>query len=362
MSPKCDLCDAEATVHEVSLRNKVRIERHLCEHCAVRLGLLSPDAAGIAPEFLPPDAGEAAESSQGPIFPLSYLSPAQPASETDQGKQAAQREEGEQDFSQLQPHAGLIKPQSGPQAGPQTPAQNEPKVPAQNSSGNDKPPATSEQLQGGQVPDIGDAPAVGPTAGTPGRARTDITQPLGHTVANIKLENGGQLSISIGVGAPPAPGTFPPTNGRASKCHGCGLTFADFKQHAVLGCSECYKCFEHLISPLIERAHEGGISHTGKQPRRLVNGGQPAAKAVPLAPGLSEEDRLRRLQSLQAQLSRAVNAEQYELAAKVRDEIRRLASLHARSAPHQQDAASQAKNTPPHADQGGPAPDSESTS
>jgi protein arginine kinase activator len=36
---KCDCCDREASVHEVSVRNGVRIERHLCETCAEQQGI-----------------------------------------------------------------------------------------------------------------------------------------------------------------------------------------------------------------------------------------------------------------------------------------------------------------------------------
>lgn len=36
---KCDLCENEATVHEVTVRNGVKIEKHLCETCAQQSGL-----------------------------------------------------------------------------------------------------------------------------------------------------------------------------------------------------------------------------------------------------------------------------------------------------------------------------------
>ncbi len=39
MSIKCDQCDNEATVHEVTVRNGVKIEKHLCEACAAQHGI-----------------------------------------------------------------------------------------------------------------------------------------------------------------------------------------------------------------------------------------------------------------------------------------------------------------------------------
>src|SRR5262245_22832570 len=40
-------------------------------------------------------------------------------------------------------------------------------------------------------------------------------------------------------------------------CAGCAMTWADFRQHSLLGCAECYDSFEAQLSPLIERAQGG---------------------------------------------------------------------------------------------------------
>lgn len=47
---KCDLCEHEATVHEVTVRNGVKVERHLCEACAAQQGINAQPA--IAPAEL----------------------------------------------------------------------------------------------------------------------------------------------------------------------------------------------------------------------------------------------------------------------------------------------------------------------
>lgn len=94
---------------------------------------------------------------------------------------------------------------------------------------------------------------------------------------------------------------------RTPTCSCCGLSFADFRQRGLLGCPECYKSFEGQLSPLLERAHEGGTHHIGKVPRRAG----------------ASYDRQERLTVLRKQLSDAIAAEEYERAAHLRDELTR---------------------------------------
>lgn len=91
-------------------------------------------------------------------------------------------------------------------------------------------------------------------------------------------------------------------------CHGCGLTFAQFRKSGLLGCAGCYSAFEAQLGPLIERAHEGGTHHIGKIPSRA---------------GASQE-RQERIGALRRQLCDAIEAEQYERAAVLRDQIMRF--------------------------------------
>jgi protein arginine kinase activator len=91
-------------------------------------------------------------------------------------------------------------------------------------------------------------------------------------------------------------------------CEQCGLTFADFRENSLLGCPSCYASFENPLGPLLERAHEGGTHHVGKVPNRAGVG----------------EQRQVKLQRLRGQLDDAVEAEDYELAARLRDEIGQL--------------------------------------
>ena len=93
--------------------------------------------------------------------------------------------------------------------------------------------------------------------------------------------------------------------GESLVCESCGATFAEFRENSLLGCSDCYAAFEGPLSPLMERAHEGGTHHAGKVPRRAGVG----------------ERRQVALRLLRRRLDDAVQSEDYEVAAQLRDEI-----------------------------------------
>jgi protein arginine kinase activator len=91
-------------------------------------------------------------------------------------------------------------------------------------------------------------------------------------------------------------------------CAECGMTFTQFREHSLLGCPACYATFEAPLMPLLERAHEGGTHHVGKVPRRA---------------GASEQKQVQLLR-LRKTLSVAVANEDFETAAKLRDQIRKF--------------------------------------
>jgi protein arginine kinase activator len=92
-------------------------------------------------------------------------------------------------------------------------------------------------------------------------------------------------------------------------CEHCGITWAEFRQNGLLGCPNDYQMFEKDLMPLLQRAHEGMTHHVGKVPARRGNSGVPMKRQVDLT-------RLRK------ELGKAVEAEDYERAAKLRDQIR----------------------------------------
>ncbi len=92
-------------------------------------------------------------------------------------------------------------------------------------------------------------------------------------------------------------------------CPHCGITWAEFRQSGLLGCEHDYPTFEKDMTPLLQRAHEGAAHHVGKVPTRRGGSGVPVKRAV-------DADKLKK------ELARAVETEDYERAAKLRDQIR----------------------------------------
>ncbi len=91
------------------------------------------------------------------------------------------------------------------------------------------------------------------------------------------------------------------------KCANCGLTYADFKKIGRLGCGECYTAFKKYLAPLLKKIH-GSSQHFGKSPLKVA---RVLKKRIDL-------------QELRNQLQKAIEAEAFEEAAKIRDQIKEL--------------------------------------
>lgn len=92
------------------------------------------------------------------------------------------------------------------------------------------------------------------------------------------------------------------------KCPDCGMTFVEFRSQGVLGCPKDYDVFGRELANLIERAQDGNTHHTGKR-----SGDTQALDPV-------QQERLR----LQRELRNAVETEDYERAARLRDQLSEL--------------------------------------
>ena len=90
-------------------------------------------------------------------------------------------------------------------------------------------------------------------------------------------------------------------------CPNCGMSYADFQQTGKIGCSVCYGTFRRQLEPLLRRIH-GTSTHSGKIPRR--SGGTLELK--------------QEIKQLRAELREKVAQEEYEEAARLRDEVRAL--------------------------------------
>jgi protein arginine kinase activator len=92
-------------------------------------------------------------------------------------------------------------------------------------------------------------------------------------------------------------------------CSVCGFTQADFKKTGRLGCSACYDIFAESLESMLKNMQKGS-EHVGKSPVSLLKNRQLDAQ----------------IKDLQSSLERAVAEEEYEKAADLRDQIRRIES------------------------------------
>jgi protein arginine kinase activator len=99
-----------------------------------------------------------------------------------------------------------------------------------------------------------------------------------------------------------------PTPADGLRCPSCSATLKDFRETGRLGCAECYEAFNSHLRDLLRRLH-GSSQHVGE---RYIPPGEEAA------------DPRHRLLDLKEQLRRAVENENFELAADLRDRIRVL--------------------------------------
>jgi len=120
-----------------------------------------------------------------------------------------------------------------------------------------------------------------------------VNDPTGFALADLLMGLGAAQEIEKSPGA--------------LKCPVCGFTQADFKKTGRLGCSACYGVFAGALSSMLKNMHKG-TSHTGKAPAALQE----------------RRERGERLRELQDNLHSAVAAEEYERAADLRDQIRRI--------------------------------------
>jgi len=87
-------------------------------------------------------------------------------------------------------------------------------------------------------------------------------------------------------------------------CPKCGLSFDGFIRQGRFGCGECYRAFRGRLEPIMRKIH-GSSLHKGKLP---VSGGD---AQIPI----KEEERL------ESELKKAIEAEEFERAADLRDKL-----------------------------------------
>ena len=94
----------------------------------------------------------------------------------------------------------------------------------------------------------------------------------------------------------------------AARCSFCSTSLRDFRSSGRLGCAHCYGAFEQSLRELLRKIH-GNSRHAGRS-------------YEPPAPVLLE--RASTLGELRERLRRAIETEQFEVAAALRDQIKGL--------------------------------------
>jgi len=87
-------------------------------------------------------------------------------------------------------------------------------------------------------------------------------------------------------------------------CPDCGMTYGEFRSQGRLGCPNDYEAFAKPLQDVLEKVH-GATEHVGKMPLRAG----------------ADQQAQRELMQLRRQLQEAVEREQYEEAARLRDLI-----------------------------------------
>ena len=95
------------------------------------------------------------------------------------------------------------------------------------------------------------------------------------------------------------------------KCDTCGLTYQQFSKSGRFGCADCYRAFTTSLHALFRRIH-GHTTHRGKIPEHV--------RQVIFTK--------RELEQLKEQLAIKIQQEEFEEAAKLRDQIKSLQQDH----------------------------------
>jgi protein arginine kinase activator len=88
-------------------------------------------------------------------------------------------------------------------------------------------------------------------------------------------------------------------------CPSCAMTMQVLRETGLVGCSDCYRHFEEELAAIIGRTQEGAATHVGRHP----------AQASSLIDRAAMRNRMVR------ELREAVAREEYERAARLRDEM-----------------------------------------
>ena len=104
-------------------------------------------------------------------------------------------------------------------------------------------------------------------------------------------------------------------------CDTCGSSFEDIVRSGMVGCADCYERFYDRLLPSIQRIH-GRAKHAGKTPHYTVEPDEKNkdAAAEPAKPQTAED----KIAALQKEMQTAIDTQNFEQAAVLRDQIKAL--------------------------------------
>lgn len=120
-----------------------------------------------------------------------------------------------------------------------------------------------------------------------------IEDPSGASLAELLMGMGVQQQE-----------TKPNRRSNERRCPVCGYSQSDFESNGRFGCPECYEAFADELVERLPALHRG-TRHVGKAPAALA----------------LEFERNARIRELEKKLEVAVDAEEFEMAAKYRDAL-----------------------------------------
>lgn len=106
--------------------------------------------------------------------------------------------------------------------------------------------------------------------------------------------------------------SFALAGSRSERCEKCGCSFDDIVRTGMVGCADCYEKFYDRLLPSIQRIH-GRAKHAGKTPPQSTE-----KKTV------KEKTTEEKIADLEADMKKAIEMQNFEQAAVIRDELKKL--------------------------------------
>lgn len=100
------------------------------------------------------------------------------------------------------------------------------------------------------------------------------------------------------------------SSAKTERCEKCGMSFEEIVKSGKIGCAGCYEKFYEMLLPSVQRIH-GKTQHNGK-----------TANVIEEKESIKEKTKEEIIAELQAEMKTAIEEQNFERAAEIRDEIK----------------------------------------